>query len=583
MTQAAAANARFSLRQVLTIPFVLLILLLAFTIAGISFRAGYNAVETMAERLLLDISARISQAVTSPLTRSRVMLEAAAPEAVMTPQLSPMAEPALIARLWAATSIVGGTEAYVYFGGENSLFYGIKRARDRQPELRQKTKPESPRASFTLAAIGDTPLLKDTEKTIYDPRTRPWYKQAVAKKAAIWAEVYPSFSSSELLITRAKPVYRADGALEGVYATDVSLREMSEFLQELTITKNGVAFIVENNGNLIAQSIDSPPFKLVDGKPARLNAADSNNELIRQAFAAFKEDIKAGKKVKQHKADDVALSSGKAFAAIDTLKDDDGLGWYAIVAVPADDVLGDVRKSVTHVTLVALLCAALALAFGLAILHWVTRDLDRLTDAVRRVRDGLPYKALNMARRDEIGELASNFESMQKSLHTDRLTGLYNREAFFKDLNFKIKGAKAEGLTPHLAVLFGDLTKFKAVNDTLGHQVGDAVLIEYGKRLQEAVRVGDTVARYAGDEFVILLDGVDTQAQAQIVIDKINMHMEPKFESLKGSGLNDERMSGSLGVAIYPADGETAEELVKAADAQMYERKFAANDGKASR
>jgi diguanylate cyclase (GGDEF)-like protein len=583
MSPSPASNARFSLRQVLTIPFVLLILLLAFTIAAISFRAGYNAVETMAQRLLIDISARISQAMDSPLTRSRVMLDAAAPESVITPQLSPMDAQALITRLWAATLVVGGTDAYVYYGNEAALFYGIKRARDRLPELRQKTKPDEPRSTLTLTSLSQPPQLKETEKTLYDPRTRPWYKQAVAKKAPLWAEVYASFSTKELLITRAKPVYRADGALEGVYATDVSLRAMSDFLQALTITKNGVAFIVENNGDLIAQSIDSPPYKIVDGKPARLNAADSNNELIRTAYAAFKDGIKLGKKQQSNKADDIQLSNGKAFAAIDTLKDDDGLGWYTIVAVPSDDVLGDVRRSVTQVIVIALACAVLALLLGMGILTWVTRDLSRLTEAVRRVRDGLPYKELNMARSDEIGELANNFESMQKSLHTDRLTGLYNREAFFKELNFKIKGAKDAGLTPHLAVLFGDLTKFKAVNDTLGHQVGDAVLIEYGKRLQEAVRVGDTVARYAGDEYVILLEGVDTHEQAQIVIDKINLHMEPTFESLKGSGLNGERMSGSLGVAIYPEDGETAEALVKAADAQMYDRKFAANDGKSSR
>jgi diguanylate cyclase (GGDEF)-like protein len=573
---------RLSLRQLLTIPFVLLIALLAVLISTISFTAGQSAVNSLSERYLLDVSERIAHAVDEPLGHARLVLDAAAPEAVITSQaLSSLDDKSLITRMWVATGLGKPKDGNVYFGDEQSRFVGIRRSPGNQPELRQKPSPSEPRASYTLSSIDQTPVFRSIEKAPYDARTRPWYKLAVASKSYSWSEVYPSFSTNALLVTLAKPVYDGAGALQGIYATDISLQALSEFLRSLTISANGVAYIVEADGNLIAQSTLDAPFSQKDGKPVRLNAANSKNELIRSTYAAFAKELTANAPRLQSRT--ISTPSGTVYAALQTLSDPAGLKWHAITAVPEADLIGNIRQGVIKSMVLSAVAVLLALLLGVGIMNWVTRDLGTLTQAVRRVRDGQPYRKLEMKRQDEIGELAHNFEEMQSSLRTDRLTGLCNREAFYKELNFRLNGAKAQGLSPHLAVLFCDLVKFKMINDTLGHQVGDAVLIEYGQRLQAAVRAGDVVARYAGDEFVVLLNGVETLEQATIAVEKIHAQMQPVFASLKGSGVNEERMQGSVGIAIYPADGDDAETLIKAADQQMYKVKFAANDGKASR
>jgi diguanylate cyclase (GGDEF)-like protein len=146
----------------------------------------------------------------------------------------------------------------------------------------------------------------------------------------------------------------------------------------------------------------------------------------------------------------------------------------------------------------------------------------------------------------------------------DPLTGLPNRAAFSDRLETKLAHAAMRGSSP-VAVLFLDLDGFKLINDSLGHSAGDRVLQTLAKRLRRAVREGDLVCRFGGDEFTILLEIAhveDVEAVAQKVLGAI---AEPVI--LEGERLY---VTGSLGVAIYPENGEDPEVLLRNADAAMY-------------
>ncbi|PYQ18453.1 MAG: histidine kinase, partial [Acidobacteria bacterium] len=115
-------------------------------------------------------------------------------------------------------------------------------------------------------------------------------------------------------------------------------------------------------------------------------------------------------------------------------------------------------------------------------------------------------------------------------------------------------------------VLFLDLDRFKAVNDSLGHALGDRLLQETASRLSACVRDGDTVARLGGDEFVLLLPGVLRPVEAARVAEKI-------LEALRQPRIiegHERVVTGTLGISIYPDDGEDAETLVKNADTALY-------------
>jgi len=149
----------------------------------------------------------------------------------------------------------------------------------------------------------------------------------------------------------------------------------------------------------------------------------------------------------------------------------------------------------------------------------------------------------------------------------DTLTGLPNRALFRKKLSEAMIGARF--LSRHVAVLFLDLDRFKAINDSLGHGIGDELLILAAKRLEQCVRDGDVVCRLGGDEFTAVLTDLNAAGNAALVAQKMIESINKPFD-VQGRTL---RISTSIGITIYPQDSEDLETLLKNADTAMYHAK----------
>ena len=158
------------------------------------------------------------------------------------------------------------------------------------------------------------------------------------------------------------------------------------------------------------------------------------------------------------------------------------------------------------------------------------------------------------------------FQKLQQQSITDGLTGIKTRRFFMEALSSEWKRASRSG-RPFSVVLM-DLDKFKEVNDTLGHLEGDLVLARVGRLLEQKCRQSNVVARFGGDEFIILMP--ETAAdQAQILAERLRLWVATD------SMLNEHRISGSFGVASFPIHGFTMEEIIRVADAGMYVSKHA--------
>ncbi len=167
----------------------------------------------------------------------------------------------------------------------------------------------------------------------------------------------------------------------------------------------------------------------------------------------------------------------------------------------------------------------------------------------------------------DITERKKTAERMAYLAHFDSLTGLPNRALFHQRLNHALSLAERPGNS--LEILFLDLDRFKNINDTLGHAVGDIVLKETAQRLQSILRESDTVARLGGDEFVVLVENADEWHSGGAIAQKIMTAMEPPFLRDK-TPLN---ISTSIGISRFPTDGTDAETLLKKADIAMYRAK----------
>ena len=216
-------------------------------------------------------------------------------------------------------------------------------------------------------------------------------------------------------------------------------------------------------------------------------------------------------------------------------------------------------------------------AGSLIIARSITRPVHRLAEAAESVQQGNYTRHVHVEHQDEIGQLAVSFNHMLDGIvsrekeilrlaYEDGLTGLPNRAMFNEQLGQAARTAK-RAESP-IAVLLFDMDRFKAINDTLGHPVGDQALREVGLRVRNVLRDSDVIARLGGDEFAVLL-ATGNADNARVVAEKIHKALEEPFV-IEGQSMD---MAASIGIARFPEHGVDAASLLRAADVAMYEAK----------
>ena len=208
-----------------------------------------------------------------------------------------------------------------------------------------------------------------------------------------------------------------------------------------------------------------------------------------------------------------------------------------------------------------LVLSSAAVLMGL-IVGWLTlRQLSRISRQIEH----------------QFAELEISRAALKQEASHDPLTGLANRRLFYDRLQQAIHHARRYNCK--VGVLFLDLDRFKEINDTYGHHVGDAVLTEVARRLSRSVRESDSIARLGGDEFVVLLDTVGGREDCLAAAINIERTLA---EGSSFYGLTVD-ISASIGQALFPDDGEDEDALIRAADAAMYRIKSGAGSDRQGR
>lgn len=164
----------------------------------------------------------------------------------------------------------------------------------------------------------------------------------------------------------------------------------------------------------------------------------------------------------------------------------------------------------------------------------------------------------------DVSEHVHHQQALYKLAYHDALTGLGNRKAFYEELSRHLPTT-----TSHLALLFLDLDRFKKVNDSYGHEVGDALLVNIAARLQNAVRQADSVYRLGGDEFTVILPAADYREAREVAERLLKVLSEP----VSAAGVMIDFVTPSIGLALAPDHATAVGDLLKAADEAMYEAK----------
>ena len=242
-----------------------------------------------------------------------------------------------------------------------------------------------------------------------------------------------------------------------------------------------------------------------------------------------------------------------------------------------DEAMAPYSLLKSRILMLSGLAGLIALVVAALVGRGISRPVSRLAEAAQRIQGGDYSQPVEARGRDEISGLANAFGLMQRGIaareerilhqvNHDTLTGLPNR-AFARA---KLEQAMEATGAAHGAVLMLDLDRFKEINDTLGHDFGDQVLQEIGKRLQHSVRNVDTVARLGGDEFMVLLEDVDgdsAQQRAQALLERLRLPLDLPTTRVT--------LDCSIGMALHPDHGRDAQTLLRRADIALYDAKQA--------
>lgn len=257
------------------------------------------------------------------------------------------------------------------------------------------------------------------------------------------------------------------------------------------------------------------------------------------------------------------------------------------LAQPEEYVLKESSRLGERIIQVVIFASLLAVLIATIASRALTSSLKRINLAVQQFARERKSAPLPVQRQDELGQLARSFVQMQEEIvehleelsrsrnalehlaRHDPLTGLPNRRVFFERLEHALAAARRSAKP--LAVLFVDLDHFKQLNDSLGHSIGDRVLQAVANLLRSATRESDTVARLGGDEFVILIEQLDDPGRVVAVLHKLHERFQLPM-LLDG---HEVQVQASMGVSLFPRDGDDIESLVQQADRAMYAAKNA--------
>jgi signal transduction histidine kinase/CheY-like chemotaxis protein len=375
------------LRVALTLPFVALFLVGASAIGWLSLDNGRRAVNDVAQQLQADVILRVNERLAAYLEIPTRVNEANAQ--ALRSGLLRLDDPASWPRHFYGMLKTHPSIAYSFFGQPDGEFYGARRTVQGAIQvIRAGRETEGHSTYFRASELGEPLDVQHVFKN-FDPRTRPWYKAAVAAKTPTWTPIYRHFVLQDLTLTASAPFYGPTGELHGVFAVDYSLAFIQNFLKTITVGKSGEVFLLERNGDLVAASSPLPVSLLGEkqGEFVRVKASECGVPLIEAAARLIEATPQGLAGLAEPVLNAFSVAGNAYYLQCAPFLDPRGVDWLVAAYAPESEFLGRIEGSRRQTVALIVVSLLLTIGVGVFVSARIARPIERLSlaaDALSR-------------------------------------------------------------------------------------------------------------------------------------------------------------------------------------------------------
>ncbi|MCP9917033.1 PAS domain S-box protein [Cyanobium sp. ATX 6F1] len=411
---------RLNLRTYLVVPFVLQTVATVGLVGFLSFRHSQRAVNELAAQLQDSISKQVLVRVTNFLNtphRVNALNANAASLGLIRFDNIDAARPFLWKQVNAFNDIgysglVDREGRFIRIGWANNRF-----ASDEDPQLALQLKPGSGDLVYYGLDRSGNPADVEKVRSNFDAKDSPLFKAAVAARRPTWGPVTVNFGYDNLQLNAVSPYFGPGGKLLGIFNTQISLDQISQFLRSLKVSRNSKVYIFERTGELIASS--SPNQPLIVGKGdqrQRLLASESTDPMLRGAMGVINENLGSYSRVYESHQYEFKLDGDRELMRVSPLEDGKGLQWLLMVVTPEADFMGQIEANSKTTIFLCVGSLVFAVFLGLASSQWVTNPIEKISQAARRLAAGDLNQTVDPSVIIEIDQLAGSFNNMTHQL-----------------------------------------------------------------------------------------------------------------------------------------------------------------------
>ncbi|HEY9651283.1 MAG TPA: methyl-accepting chemotaxis protein [Coleofasciculaceae cyanobacterium] len=306
---------------------------------------------------------------------------------------------------------------YNNFANKDGEFIGVERLDDGNLLINEVSRSSTEGKLYVYQTDNQGDRTKLQETKTYDPRTEAWYADAERAGHPLWTQIYQWEDKPEVMsISSSYPVYDKNKTFVGVIGIDLILSQISNFLNKLQVSPSAKIFIVERNGLIVANSGKSRPYRVVEGKPQRIQAENSSDKAIAAVARYLKESLGGFEKIEASQQLNFNFQGERRFIQVTPWKDQWGLDWRIVVITSESDFMQQINANTRNTIALCGLSLVAATVMGFMASRWIVNPLIRLSRASQAIADGDLNQTLKVEGFGEVGVLEQSFNQMAQQL-----------------------------------------------------------------------------------------------------------------------------------------------------------------------